>query len=76
MPELSLQDIDAAIDKEMASPQVPYSCTSCLSPCMFCGCHKLSPGFMSEVAKSLDPLQLIVALLDFASALHVELCTL
>ena len=25
VPELSLQDIDAAIDKEMASPQVPFS---------------------------------------------------
>ena len=25
MPELSLQDIDAAIDKEMASPQVAFA---------------------------------------------------
>lgn len=25
MPELSLQDIDAAIDKEMASPQVNFA---------------------------------------------------
>ena len=25
MPELSLQDIDAAIDKEMASPQVDFA---------------------------------------------------
>ncbi len=36
MPELSLQDIDAAIDKEMASPQVAPSCTSCLPLAYLC----------------------------------------
>ena len=33
MPELSLQDIDAAIDKEMASPQVRSIFCACSCMC-------------------------------------------
>ncbi len=49
VPELSMQDIDAAIDKEMASPQVmPPSWTSCLPPCVLCVCRHMSTGGMTE----------------------------